>query len=104
MGAEYCTGLGSGRGAGGEAGNAGATMRDPRCRRIKGVDAGLLVTAERRIGRVEYMGCRMPWPLQKLDHSWRPFHTSSSIPARLRNLSRAGASARAEGGLLQLRA
>ena len=44
----------SDRGAGVESGNASATMRDPRCRRIKGVDAGLLVTAERRKGRVEY--------------------------------------------------
>ena len=48
----------SDRGAGMESGNASATIHDPRCRRINDVDAGLLVTTERRKGRAEYKRCR----------------------------------------------
>ena len=56
----------SDRGAGGEPGNAGRSVRDPGRRRMQNIDAGALVGLVRRKGRAEYMGCRRPWPLQKL--------------------------------------
>ena len=56
----------SDRGAGEEPGNAGRSVRDPGRRRMQNIDAGALVGLVRRKGRVGYMGCRRPWPLQKL--------------------------------------
>jgi hypothetical protein len=49
-----------GRGAGGEPGNAGRSVRDPGRRRMQNIDAGALVGLVRRKGRVGYMGCRRP--------------------------------------------
>lgn len=54
------------RGAGGEPGNAGRSMRDPGSRRMQNIDAGALLGLVRCKGRVGYLGCRRPWPLQKL--------------------------------------
>ena len=44
----------SDRGAGGESGNAGRSMRDPGRRRMQNIDAGALVGLVRRKGRVGY--------------------------------------------------
>ena len=55
----------SDRGAGGEPGNAGRSVRDPGRRRMQNIDAGALVGIVRRKGWVEQKRRRRPKPLQK---------------------------------------